>query len=884
MKILRKLEALLRRKQLDADMAEELRGHIELQTQANLAAGMTPDEARYAARRQFGGQEQIKEMVREQRSGAWFDQMSRDFGNALRSLAKSPGFTTVSLLTLALGIGACTAVFSIVDAVILRPLAYPAAQQLVAARIRIPAYAKTYPTLPVGARFYQEWRDCPAFAELALIDRGDSTLTGSGEPVRLSSVRASANLFATLRVTPALGRSFAADEDKAGKSAVVMLSDRLWRRQFSADPAVIGRSITLNESPVTVIGVLPPDFRLPEAVQFVSGRSTSASAEPEIFFPKVLGTAELNDIFGRFNYEVIGRLARGATLAEATAQMDVVAARLARLSGSGQEAHGLLVPLQEAVTGAARRGLFVLLGAVIAVLLIACLNLSMLALARAERRSHDLAVRSALGASRFRLVREALAESLLLSAGGGALGCLCALGGLGVLLRFAPRDIPRLDEVHLDSSVLLFGLAATFAASLLAGLIPAWRAAHADAKAALRNSASRTTTSGVGARRLRHLFVAIQAGVSTVLLAAAALLGASFLRLVNVDVGFRAPDVLTTELAVPSARYRSDADRNALLQRLLATVAATPGITSAAISTALPLQGETWVDGVWTPGDPRPEAERIQTNIRFISPDFFAVLGIPLVAGSTFNDSDRDRKTAILSRGLAAQLWPGQDPIGRKVLRRDGEALEVIGVVGDVRANVDQRPVPVMYWPYWVWPQSEAALVVRTPAPAGVMVPLLRDAIHRADAEIPVGGFRTMNDLLQVSVAQRRFQLRLVAAFALSALTLVGLGLYGVISHSVTQRTRELGIRLAFGAAATDIHRLVLRQALTPVVTGLLAGCLGALAGGRLLASLLYETEARNPAALAGVAGVLALVAALACWLPARRATKVDPMVALRAE
>jgi putative ABC transport system permease protein len=739
--------------------------------------------------------------------------------------------------------------------------------------------------VPVNARFYQEWRDaCPAFSSLALIDRTRSTVTGSGDPIRVSSINASVNLFTTLRVTAGLGRVFNADEGGPGRSGVVILSDRFWRNRFSADPKIIGRALTLDQRSFIVIGVLPADFHLPEARQFLSGK-TEAHAEPEIFLPKTFNTDELNEIVGRFNYEVVGRLAVGATLTEAVAQMNVVAKRLAKLSGSGLEVRSFLAPLQEAVVGPVRRGLFLLLGAIGAVLLIACLNLSILALARAERRGHELAVRSALGAGRSRLVRIAFTESLVLSVAGGALGYLFALWGMDILLRVAPADLPRLSEVRLNPTIFLFALGITIVTSVVTGLVPAWRAAHTDAADSFRSAAGRATTSGSGVLRGRQLLIGIESGVSLALLATAALLAASFVRLIRVDPGFHAPDALTTELEIPYAKYRTDADRNAYHQRLLAAAAATPGIAAAAISTALPLQGETWIDAVLIPGDSRLPAERTQTNVRFISADFFTALGIPLVAGRTFRDSDHNHKSVILSAQLAQMLFPAQDAVGRKILLQGSDPIEVIGVVGDARANVDQRPVPVLYQPYWAWSPSQVVLVARVEgSPAGVVALALRDAIRRVDPDVPVEGFHTMQDILLTSVDQRRFQLRLVAVFALSALTLVGLGIYGVVSHSVAQRTRELGIRLAFGAAPADVMHLVLRQGLKPIAWGLLGGVSAALIGGRFISGLLYETSPYNPIAFVSVAFGIALVALLACWLPARRATKVDPMVALRAE
>jgi predicted permease len=803
--------------------------------------------------------------------------MLSNFRFAFRSLRKTPGFTAATILTLALGIGATTAIFSIVNAVVLRPLAFAHPDDLFLLRCVIPAIAREYPTVPVNARFYTEWKTCPAFAELALIDRGRATLTGSGEPLRLSSVLSSTNLFATLGVAPALGRAFAADESAPEKPAVALISDRLWRSRFSADPAVVGRAITLNLKPVTVIGVLPARFRLP---------GLGSVSEPDIYLTRTFGTDELNEAVGMFNYEVVGRLAPGATHAVAEAQMNVVAARLSQLSRENTEVRGTAIPLQTAVVGDARRGLWILLSAITAVLMLACLNLGILGLTRAERRSHDSAIRAALGASRTRLLAQSLAESLLLSLAGGAFGCLLAWWFLDALVGLAPADLPRLHEVRLDAIVLLFALAATLLTTLLAGIVPAWHTARRDASGALLASNSGRVTSGRSARRLRATFIAVEITVSTVLLAIAALLVGSFVRVLRADVGFRAPTTLTTTLNIPWAKYREPSDIVGYYQRVIAALAATPGVASAAVTNLLPLNGQTWIDAVHLEGDTRPAMQQPQTNVRFVSPGYFKTLGIPLPAGRSFRDDDNNN-AVIISAHLAATLWPGLDAVGRKVFRSEGKDLEefvVIGVAGDARTDVDQHPVSVLYRVLKAWPMAELSLAVRLDGSPATALPAIRRAIQSVDADVPLQPFRTMNDIFSSAVAQRRFQMRLVAVFALSALTLAALGIYGVVSHSVSQRIRELGIRVAFGAPPDALSRLVLRQNLKPIALGLLAGLVAALLGGQLLASFLYETNPRDPLSLMLVALLLLAVAVLACWLPARRATRVDPMIALRAD
>jgi len=794
---------------------------------------------------------------------------------ALRQLAKSPGFTAVALLTLALGIGATTAIFSVVDAVVLRPLALPNPAQLVAVHCVIPSVARRYPTLPVNARFYTEWRACTAFSSLALFDRWTVTLTGSGEAARLSAAVATANLLPTLGVTPALGRGFSADDDQPGKPALAIISDRLWRERFSADPAAIGRAITIDSRPMTVIGVMPAGFHLPD----------QHWSEPDIYFTRAFGADELADIVGRFNYDVIGRLAPGISPVQAEAQLNAVAARLSQLAAQHTEVRVALTPLHDEIVGPIRRGVWILFGAIGAVLLLACLNLSVLGLARAENRSHDAAIRAALGASRTRLFARALGESLVLCAIGGMLGCLCATWGLDLLVHLAPPNLPRLEDARIDPTVLAFALASTLLATVLAGLVPAWHSSRSDAASVYLSRNSRTSTGSPAARRLRAMFIAAEIAIGTILLTTAALLIGSFLRLTHADAGFNAPRVFTTDLVIPAAKYRTLDDRRVYFGRVISAVSAVPGVAAAAVTNALPLTGETWVDALWQPGDTRAMFEHPQANVRFVTPDYFAALGIPLLAGRAFRETDGPQ-VAIISAQLAATLWPGQNPIGQKAVRGDGsEEIEIIGVAGEVRANVDHRPVPFVYRPHWAFSFSQATLAIRLDEAAPTSIAsVLRQAIRRTDADVPLPTFRTMDDVFASAVSSRRFQLRLIVAFALSALTLASLGLYGVVSHSVAQRTRELGIRLAFGAQPATLRVMVVGQILRPVLLGLLAGIAGSIIGGQLLASFLYETSPREPFAFAAVAAVLVPVAFLACWLPARRATKVDPIIALRAE
>ena len=805
-----------------------------------------------------------------------------DLRYASRCLLREPGFAAIAILTLGLGIGANTAIFSVVNGVLLRPLPYREPDRLVSLREVIPALARTYPTLPVSARHFVEWRGrCTSFERLSLTDVGTVNLTGAGEPENLDIARVSADLFQTLGVQPAIGRVFTQGEDQDGRDRVAILSDALWRRRFHADPAIVGRTITLDSRAHTVVGVLPAAFRFPATA--VLETAQAAVQRPEVFKPVVFTPDQLKELMGQFNFQVIARLKKGVARERALAELNVIGAQLVKMSGDNMELRAWAVPLQESLVGGSRRGLLVLLGAVGAVLLIVCGILANLTLARAERRGRELAVRTALGASRGRLVRNALSESLLVAFGGGALGAGLAAAGLGVLVRSAPPDIPRLDEVGLDWRVLLFALAVTAATGLLFGLAPAWRASRIEPHRVL-SSGGRSSTTGAHGLRLRSVLVSSEVGLSAVLLITAALLMTSFVRLLRVDKGFRAPSVLAADVAIPWAKYSQDAQRNAFHERVLARLASQPGVLSAAISTALPLQGETWVDSAYVPGDSRAPYDRPPVNVRFISADYLRTMGIPLRAGRTFADDDRKRKVVVISERLARTLWPGQNAIGRRLITSGDTNYEVIGLAGDIRTDADKRPVAMLYRPYWEWAPRKVVLVARAAGEPWSVAGAVRAAIREVDADVPVPAMRTMQMVLEESIAQRRFQMTLACVFAGAALLLAGLGIYGVVSYSVTRRTNEMGIRMALGAQSGDLHRLVVRQSMLPVALGLAAGVAGALAAGRVLSSLLFEVNERDPLTIAGVAALLTLVSLAACYVPARRATRVDPLASLRCD
>jgi predicted permease len=543
-------------------------------------------------------------------------------------------------------------------------------------------------------------------------------------------------------------------------------------------------------------------------------------------------------------------------------------------------------PLQDAIVGSSRRDLLVLFAAVGAILLIVCVNLANLLLARAKRRSREFAVRVALGAGPGRLVRQLLTESLVLTLAGGTLGLILANWGVKALVSSAPVDIPRLNEVQINSTVLLFALLASGLAGVLIGLLPAWRLAKIEPNENLKAGTNRTTEGRRGAR-MRELLVGAEVCVSLVLVVAAGLLLMSFVRVFQVDKGFQAQNVLTMDVTLPSTKYKEGSSIDRFYTEALEKIRAIPGVASAGIISLLPLQGESWVDAVTVEGDQRPITERPQANYRFVSPDYFNTLGIALRAGRVFEDRDRNIRAAIVSEATAQALWPGQNPIGIKFKRSaDSESpFEIVGVVADVRAiSLQQKPGPMVYVPYWERLRSWASIVVRTNLNPSSVASAVRSAIWQVDDQVPVAHVKTMEQLIEGSVAQRRFQLGLVLLFALSALLLASIGIYGVVAESVAARTNEIGIRMALGAQGANIRRMVLREGLMPVAVGMAIGVVISLAMGRVLNSLLFEVRASDPLILLGAMLVMITVAIAACYLPARRASRVDPLVALRYE
>jgi predicted permease len=817
----------------------------------------------------------------------------QDVRQGFRTLRRSPGFALVAILTLALGIGANTAIFSVVNGVLLRPLAFHEPGRLYLIKEVIPQMQKFYPSLAANLPDFQIWqKQVHSFEGVAIAEGKSAILTGRGEPEQIRGVRASASLFDVLGVHPVLGRGFLPDEDESGRGHVVVLSYGFWRSEFHGDRGVVGKTMVLDGVPCEIAGVMSASFHFPERL----GPFMQLRAQPDFFEP-LNGPAKYERaLIGEFDFAAIGRLAPGVTPQRALAELNVVQAQIAKQAKAGVDLQAKISPLEGEIVGTARRGLLFLLLAVGAVLLIVCVNLANLLLARVPGRMREAAIRTALGATRARLARRMLTESLLLGLVGSALGIGLAWFGVHWLVHVAPAGIPRLGEVTIDGRVLWFAVALGVVTGAVFGMLPAWRIAHAEPMEALKSGATATTESR-RTRRVRNGLVGLEVGLSTVLLILAGLLVASLVNVLHVNTGFSPENVLAAGVTLPQHGYAKPEARLQFYRDVLSRLRALPGVHHAGWISQLPLSGQGSVTGISVPGTSVPEAQMPPANYRAVSSGYFAAMGIRLLEGRIFNESDRGRHVVVVSQGVAERFWPGQNPIGRMCLTDWGplEKDEVIGVVSDIRTvRLDAPPVMMVYVPDWFgWIKTAGiylglplspTFVVRTGMnPAGAAA-AVRRAIHAAGPSVPVVSLRPMTQIVSSSVDTRRFEMFLGSVFGAFALFLAGLGIAGVVAYSVEQRRHELAIRVALGAELSDLRGMVLRQGMAPVVIGLGAGVVVAIWAGRLIESLLFGVGAFDPVTTGVVALVIVATGLAACYLPARRATRVDPVVALRQE
>ncbi|HEX3126647.1 MAG TPA: ABC transporter permease [Thermoanaerobaculia bacterium] len=871
--------------QVAADVDDELQFHLDMVVQELTDEGWPLEAARAEAVRRFGDLETTRRVCRDldsnkEKQMKWIkalEEIGQDLRFALRQLGKSPGFTLIAILTLALGVGATTSIFSVTYGILLRPLAFPEPERLIRA---YPLNDEGRPGA-ISVLNFLDWRRQNRSLEAAsVLDTGSVNLTATGgDPERLEGAWVSPEFFSVLAASLLHGRGFAPGEDKPGASHVAVLSRELWERRFGADPGLVGRTVDLNGEPYTVVGI---------------ANRARWPATTDVWLPFELNNEVLEpDNRGAVYLNVIARLEPGVSLEKARAETQSIAARLAAQYPENNTGFRMDVAnMQAFMTGDVRTPLFVLLGAVFFVLLIACVNVANLLLARASGRETELAVRTALGAGRARIVRQLLTESVVLSLLGGLAGAGLAVWATRALVALAPDRTPRLREVGVDSSVLFFTLAVSVATGLVFGLVPALRASRPDLGAVLKEGAR--GSKGRPATRARSVLVVAETALAVVLLAGAGLLLRSFGHLLQVDPGFKTENAVVFNLAPPDAQYGKDPQLRSLAQQILERMEKLPGVTAAGISAfGRPLDNSGFALSFTVEGRPEPKpGEEPSMRVALVTPGYFQALGLPIVRGRAFNGQDRNgsAKVAILTEAAVRKYFPGENPIGKRIVlgwTNDGDQRggEIVGVARDFKqSTLDRDADPQIFLPFDQAPLGYMSVVLRSPADPASLIAAARAQVREVDPNLPVFKLQTLEDLVSASVAQPRFYMLLLGGFAAVALLMAAIGMYGVIAYGVSQRSQEIGVRMALGATRDRVVRMVLGQGMVLAVLGALAGVAGALFATRGMQSLLFGVSAGDPAIYMGVAAVLVLVAALASYLPARRAARTEPQMALRGE
>jgi putative ABC transport system permease protein len=881
-----RLYGLLRKDRVEQEMEDEMRFHLLMRTRENIERGMRPDEAEREARRRFGNVGRIKDLARDIKGGGFMETLLQDLRLGARMLLKYPGFTLIAVFTLALGIGANTAIFSVVNTALLRPLPFRDPHRLVVAFKW--DRSKGFLENSTSAADFVEWRDQnQVFDKIAAFVSTSNLLAGVDEPEPISSAYVSANLFDLLGVQPMLGRGFLPDEEKRG-APVVVLSYSLWQRRFGSDPGLVGKSLTLNGRSFAVVGVMPAgfDFPRPELGFGVDRR--------EIWQPLHIDAIS-RSVSGRGNYFYgIARLKPNVTLEQAQAEMTAIAHRIEQQhpdTNTGMDVN--LVPMHKRVVGKVRPALLTLLGAVGFVLLIACANVTNLLLVRASSRWREIAIRMALGASRARIIRQLLTESVMLSLAGGAIGLLLAFWGVRFLSSLGLNEVPRLNEARVDLWVMSFTLTLSLITGLLFGLAPAAQVSKATFNESLKE-ANRGLAGSSGRRYASGLLVISEIALALVLLVGAGLLTKSFLNLLRVNPGFNPENVLTIPVSPPQAKYREGQQQIAFFEQALRRIEALPGVRAAGVSQSIPLGGNTWGSNFSIQEQPTiPLGAHPNATLYAVSPKYFDAMGILLMKGRGF--TERDAKGAagvvIIDESLASRFFPGGDAIGKHLtidfLPGTGEPTprEIIGIAANVKHfGLERESGPQIYESYLQHSYPGMTLVVRTSSDPSGQAPAIRSELRALDRNLLISKIRTMEEIVAGKTASRRFNTLLMAVFAAVALTLAAVGLYGVLSHSVSQRRQEIGIRMAMGAQVGDVLKLVVGQGMRLSLIGVAVGLAGAFGLTRLMAKLLFGVKPTDPLTFALVTAMLIAVALVACYIPARRATKVDPIVVLRCE
>ena len=871
-----------RGKRMLNELDEDIREHIARETQDNIDRGMSPEEARYAAMRKFGNVTQVKEDTREVWSFVWLEQLFEDLRFGLRMLRKNLGFTAVAVLTLALGIGANTAIFNVVHATLLQPLPVREGERLVV--IWVNNLKQSWSRIGPTGQDYLDWKEqSKSFDDIFLFEHGTGTVTGLGDPEQIAGLRVTTNFGEFFGISPVLGRTFRLEE-AAGRHNFAILGYGYWQRRFGSDPSVAGRSMTLNGEEYTIIGVLPADFA--------------------VLFPADVVVPFDTDWLKRADSDlgVFGRLKPGIKLSQASGEMNVIAERIAVARPSRKGFGTTLVPLESVRVEYLRPALLVLLGAVGFVLIISCANVANLMLARSVARQREMAIRIALGAGQLRLIRQYLAESTMLALLGGAAGTLLAMWSTDLLNIFVPSRIPvpnaadavTLPGIHLSGAAIAFTIVISLLTGIVFGLIPAFQSLRCNVNESLKEG-GRGFSVGPGGHRTRSTLVIVEAALAFVLVIGAGLMIKSFWHLLQANPGFHPRHLLTLRIKLPTdakgSQYREPRRQAATFQRFLASVEAVPGVQSAAFAEIVPLSQDDMDMGYFVVKEdpPLPAGEHLAADYRDITPNYFATMGIPLIGGRTFTEQDNfDRPRAvIIDETLARKFFPKQDAIGKHLEIPDATRpdREIVGVVGGVRdTGFDQQPRPTIYFPSLQSPDQTMSLVVRTTLPPNSILPSIKNAIWAVDKNQPVFAVRSMDEIISGIVSAQRLAFLLLGVFAFLALALAAIGIYGVTSYLVSERTHEIGVRVALGAQRSDVSRLVLGHGARLAGVGILGGIVAAFGLTRLLSSLLFGVSSADPLTFVGVAILLTFVALAACYLPARRAMRVDPIIALRYE
>jgi len=863
----------------DADLERELRSDMELEEEEQWEGGISAEEAHYAALRAFGNTALIREQTRATWSRTWLESLARDLRFSLRALRRTPGFTIIAILVMALGIGANVALFTVVRGVLLKPLPFQDPDRLVMLYESGLHEDETPVYNVVAGGIYAEWKkQNQSFSNIALVRESRVGLSGSGGqlPEKLDSAEISWGLLRTLGAQPAMGRDFAQADDSGAANGTVLLSWGLWKRRFGGDRSILSQTIYIDAMPYAVIGIMPARFDFPEPVTQL-WTPVCHDTPPEIM-------AALDDHM----FRVVGRLKPGVSTAQGVADLSVISRRLHNANLNDPFVHSAANgrPLLEHMVGDIKKPLYLLLEATFCLLLIACLNVANLLVARAASRRKELAIRTALGGGWLRLMRERLMESLLLSAAGGALGLVLASAALA-WLRHTRGDMSRVESIHIDGVVAAFTVAIVVLCALFAGSIAAFSVGDKRVLSAL-HEASRSVSGGGARATLRKVLLILEVGLTVILLIGAGLLLKSYERLRSADMGCISQGVLTMHLGLPDARYATPAQRANFFDTLLQRVRALPGVDAAGFVTAAPGQG---YEGDWgftiVEHPPLPQGKGVFAINRWADAKYFAAMGIPILHGRTFDDGKRldAANEVIISQSFANRYFPGEDPIGKHVhVEIKHRTSVVVGVVGDTRFDVGEKPAPMQYYPLNAGVETVGTLVIRSGHDVEQYAMPVERIVSEMDHDLPVSDVLTMNQLVGKNTFDQSFNATLLTAFATLSLLLAAVGLFGVMSYIAAQRTTEIGIRIALGAKREQVMRKMLLDGMRPAALGLVLGLAASLEAGRLMRDLLYEIKPLDPAVFAVVAATLLAVAAIACTVPAWRASRLDPMQALRSE